>query len=61
MPLIAANKGKIMSKHKKSSRAKSPSDKSPTGKKRNGHDKKELKETTAAEAVVSPRKAEHAL
>ena len=54
-----------MSKQKKSPRVKSPSaspasDKSPSGKKRNGHDKKEPKETTAAEAVVSPKKAEPA-
>jgi hypothetical protein len=64
-PLTAANKGNIMSKHRKSPRAKPPgvtpaSDKSPGGKKRNGHDKRELKETTAAEAVVSPKKAEPA-
>jgi hypothetical protein len=54
-----------MSKHKKSSRAKSPSvapgsEKSLSGKQRDGHAKKELKETTAAEAVVSPKKAEPA-
>jgi hypothetical protein len=57
--------GNIMSKHKKSSRAKSPSvtpgsEKAPGIKGRNGHDKKELKETTAAEAVISPKKAEPA-
>jgi hypothetical protein len=50
-----------MSKHRKPPRAKSPSlsspsDKSPSGKKRNGQ--KEPKETIAAEAVVSPKKAE---
>jgi hypothetical protein len=57
--------GTIMSKHKKSSRAKSPSitpgsERAPGGKQRNGHDKKDLKETTAAEAVISPKKAEPA-
>lgn len=62
-----------MSKQKKSPRDKAPSgtpvddrplsDKSPSGKvsngkKRNGHGKKELRQTTAAETVVTAKKAE---
>jgi hypothetical protein len=48
-----------MSKQKKS-RDTTPSDKMAGGKKRNAHGKKEAKETIAAEAIVTAKKAEPA-